>query len=188
MYEHKKLPEPLLKGRESLSTIEYLFHKPDVAITSDRERQLLSFVLPPWQRPEVWDESRKRAFVEGIFLGMGTGFYVVHEADWDTQGKPLPMSRWLIDGQQRISAIRDFVNGDFAVFNDVRFEDMTLPEKRIRFMNRPFPGIILPSGQDEATLRQLYDRMNFSGRVEHSLEDRQRFDTAAPFVVPRDRG
>ena len=36
------------------------------------ERALLGLVLPPFQRPAVWDVGRQRQFVESLFLE-GTG-------------------------------------------------------------------------------------------------------------------
>ncbi|MEG1680878.1 MAG: DUF262 domain-containing protein, partial [Stenotrophomonas sp.] len=72
-----------------------------VECSSSIERNLLAYVLPPWQRDEVWSDHQKRRFIEGIFLGLGTGYYVVHAPDWDECGQR-PMSGWLIDGQQRL--------------------------------------------------------------------------------------
>ena len=76
------LPKPLLTGTLHDYGIGALVEMsaPEPAVTS--ERRLMNLTLPPWQRPEVWSEDQKRRFVEGIFLGLGTGYYVVHASDW----------------------------------------------------------------------------------------------------------
>jgi hypothetical protein len=134
----------------------------------DGERRLLSVVVPPWQRGVVWDDTRCRAFVEGIFLGLGAGNYVVTANDWDTEGRRKPMTGWLIDGQQRLTALHRFVNEDMVIFEDVRFSDLSKSE-RCRFMRNPFPCRIIPVPEtDDAPLRDLYARMNFTCVVPHA--------------------
>lgn len=173
------LPDRLIRGSANAATLEHLLIEP-VEMTQPGERQLMHWVLPPWQRPEVWDVERKRAFVEGIFLGLGTGFYVVHQADWDASGTK-PMSGWLIDGQQRISAVRDFLSDELVIFGNMKWSSLSLGEQRSRFLNHNFPFVEIPYQRDERVLRELSDRLNFSGRVEHTAADRDRV-LAAPLV------
>jgi hypothetical protein len=170
------LPEKILFGTSRCFPIEMLL-RPGIDCTMEGERNLLHFVLPPWQRPEVWEAPRKRAFIEGIFLGLGTGTYVHHEAEMNPNGQMKPMSGWLIDGQQRISAIRDFVNDEIAIFNGIRFSDMTPVEQRVRFLHVVFPSHEIPYQQDEQLLKELYRRLNFGG-IAHTEQDAQRLDSA----------
>jgi len=163
------LPDKILRGKDRQTDIEHLLGKP-IEMTAPGERQMLCWVLPPWQRLEVWEQARKRAFVEGIFLGLGTGFYVAHQPDWDANGVK-PMSGWLLDGQQRLSAIRDFVQDELTVFDGVRYSDLSLVQKRMRFLNNNFPYVEIPYTADENLLRELYMRLNFSG-VAHTEADR----------------
>lgn len=156
------LPKPLLTGSMHDYGIGTLvdMSTPGPAVPS--ERRLMNLTLPPWQRPEVWSMDQKRRFVEGIFLGLGTGYYVVHGSDWDSAGQPKPMSGWLLDGQQRISALRDFLSGDMVIFGDVIFTEMSVPDQ-LRFKRRPFPCHELDYTDSEDTLKELYDRLNFGG-------------------------
>lgn len=171
------LPERILKGVVREQSLEHLLGTP-IEMTHPAERQLLAWVLPPWQRLEVWDVARKRAFVEGIFLGLGTGSYVVHAPDWDAGGTK-PMSGWLIDGQQRISAIRDFVRDDLVIFDGVRYSDLDTITRRRRFLSQTFPYIELSYAPDEQRLKTLYERLNFGG-MGHTAADLQRLsDTPA---------
>lgn len=76
----------------------------------------MNLVLPPWQRPPSWNLDQQVQFIEGIFLGLGTGYYVINGRDYDDQGHDKPMSGWLIDGQQRITAIARFFHGEISIF------------------------------------------------------------------------
>jgi hypothetical protein len=176
------IPEQLLSGARRDFTIEHLFAQPRATIAG--ERALLSCILPPWQRGEVWDEARKRAFIEGVFLGLGTGYYVIHGADWDGDGAK-PMSSWLIDGQQRISAIRDFVRGNLRIFDGAAYGDLNEVTARKRFLYQVFPCFELSYSDDEARLKELYERLNFGG-VPHTPQDRERLSQASP-TRPRPR-
>lgn len=104
-----RLPDALLSGTSREFPIEHLFAEHAEHQLQPGERPLFAFVLPPWQRDEVWDSSRKRRFVEGVFLGLGTGYYVVHATDWDDAGRR-PVSSWLLDGQQRLRDLYERLN------------------------------------------------------------------------------
>lgn len=156
------IPKPLLSGTMHDYGIGALVDMPAPVPAVPSERRLMNLALPPWQRPEVWSADQKRRFVEGIWLGLGTGYYVVHGSDWDEAGSPKPMSGWLLDGQQRISALRDFLSGDMVIFGDVRFTEMPVPDQ-LRFKRRPFPCHELDYTNNEDTLKELYDRLNFGG-------------------------
>lgn len=164
------IPAPLLKGSRCEYTLSRLFEMTPVDPTMPSERTLMGLVLPPWQRPEVWSIHQKQRFIEGIFYGLGCGYYVTNGFDWDAKGKSLPMAGWLIDGQQRIAAIRDFMNNAFAVFDDVYFHSLSRAE-RMRFHRQPFPCVELDYTDDEAVLIDLYDRLNFGG-TPHTEEQR----------------
>ncbi len=172
----KSIPEKILRGMTREAPIETLFHgTPDEA--QGGERTLLNLFLPPWQRPEVWSVDRKKAFVEGIFLGLGTGFYVVHQLDWAPGGARKPMSGWLLDGQQRITALRDFAENEFSIFDGVFYRDLDQSTLRRRFLHVVFPYVELTYQNDEQRLREIYQRMNFGG-VAHTQADFDRVDAA----------
>lgn len=122
----------------------------------------MSLVLPPWQRKEVWSEAQKIQFIEGIFLGLGCGYYVTNGLEWLPNGDSAPMSGWLLDGQQRISAIRDFYEDKLTVFEDVTYSSLDEPA-RMRFGRTVFPCFELDYTADENVLIELYNRLNFGG-------------------------
>lgn len=164
------IPPKLLHGGRREYSIGRLLDMTPTDVTMPAERQLLGLVLPPWQRKEVWTLAQKVRFVEGIFLGLGCGYYVTNGLEWDERGVSAPMSGWLLDGQQRISALRDFIQGGMVVFGDVTFASLDEPQKR-RFLREPFSCHELEYTDNEAVLKELYNRLNFGG-TPHTEEDR----------------
>lgn len=167
-----QIPQRLLNGVRRDYMIGSLFEGVDLGCAQEQtgERQLLKFTLPVWQRPAVWDEAKKRAFVEGIFLGFGTGQYVINGSDWHEQeGKTqlMPFSGWLIDGQQRISALRDFVQGGMKLSQGLTYAAMSRPDQ-LRFLREPFPCFEMYYTADEQLLKTLYNRLNFGGVAHHA--------------------
>lgn len=157
------LPAPILAGNQRSYSISALWEGTPARTNVDQERQLLNLVLPPWQRPPSWNLDQQVQFIEGIFLGLGTGYYVINGRDYDDQGHDKPMSGWLIDGQQRITAIARFFHGEISIFGGIFFQDLSLADKRRRFNNLIFPCIEMDYTDDEKVLKELYRRLNFSG-------------------------
>ncbi|QJT37113.1 DUF262 domain-containing protein (plasmid) [Aeromonas media] len=160
------IPAPLLSGTRRDYTIGHLINSTPEG-GDNTVRSIFGFPLPVWQRAEAWTEKQKVRFVEGIFLGLGTGFYVINGRDWDESG-PLPCSAWLLDGQQRLGALRDFIQKKMVIFGDVTFESMT-PQQSRKFLNLPFPCYELEYTADEGVLLELYDRLNYGGTL-HELD------------------
>lgn len=164
------LPPPVLNGTVRNYPIQMLFERTAGDHTDGSPgRRLLSQALPPWQRPEVWTVQQKRRFIEGIFLGFGTGTYVINGSDYAHDGTPLPGSGWLLDGQQRLSALRDFVENGLAIFDGVTWASLSRGHQLMRFMNVVFPCHELAYTADEALLIDIYDRLNFGG-TPHSAD------------------
>ncbi|MHC5194730.1 DUF262 domain-containing protein [Pseudomonas frederiksbergensis] len=170
------LPAPLLKGTVRAYTIEQLIPSAsmvrDLAQQAD-SRQIMRFTLPTWQRPETWELKQKVRFIEGIFLNFGCGYLVVNAREWmnTADAPPAPMAGWLIDGQQRVAAIRDFLAGLFPVFGNVYWNMLDRPTQIRRFLGVSFPHFELEYVADEQLLKEIYDRLNFGG-TPHTEADR----------------
>jgi hypothetical protein len=171
-----QLPGLLLKGTEHETDIEYAL---GIAASEHHGhpslRRIGNFAIPVWQRDPVWDVARQIAFVEGVFLGLGTGYFVATEMDWDQSG-PTKLSALLIDGQQRLGALSRFYEGDLVVFGNVRYRDLDEVTLRRRFLRVKFPWIGIPA-EDETTLKELYRRLNYVS-VPHTTADMARLDAA----------
>ncbi|MBB4861485.1 hypothetical protein HNP46_000296 [Pseudomonas nitritireducens] len=174
----KKLPAPIMCGKERATTIEHIFEGTPFNPVLPDDRKLYRFVLPHWQRLPCWDVARQTKFVENVFLGFGAGKYVCNGGDYEFSGDELPMSGWLIDGQQRITALGEFKNNRLPIFGDIHFDDLSPYERRVRFNREPFPCFELDYQPDEHLLKQLYLQLA-AGGVPHTAEDLARLGVIA---------
>jgi hypothetical protein len=129
-------------------------------------RRVLGFKLPPWQRREVWTDAQCASFIESVYLGANIGQFMVNltmEPEFD---------RILLDGQQRLRAIGRYVAGGFAVPGEdgaAAFWPELASGEQAHFHRIGFPWLAT-AYRDEATLREAYNRHNFSG-TGHLLEE-----------------
>ena len=135
------------------------------------ERALLGLVLPPFQRPAVWDVSRQRQFIESLFLGLNSTAIVVTDNEWHDDGRRLPKTSWILDGQQRLTALAAFLAGELAIFDNVRFADLDAADRR-RLDHAPLARIKVSYRTSEADLKTLYERLAFGG-LAHGEDDRR---------------
>lgn len=164
------LPEKILTGSMRSYTISHLIDGPSASPTIPSERVVMNRVLPPWQRPFVWERHRQIAWMEGVFLGLGTGSYCVNGSDYEYGGDERFMSGWVIDGQQRLTSLGLFLEDAFPVFGGVYYSQLSVPERRRRVLNQPFPCFELDYQEDEEKLKELYKRLSFGG-VAHTQAD-----------------
>ena len=82
------------------------------------------YEIPDWQRTEVWSEDKKKTLIDTILRGWKLPkFYFLKTADD-------PESFEVVDGQQRLSAIFDFLDNELSLADDVaaRFGGKTYRE------------------------------------------------------------
>ncbi len=79
------------------------------------------------------------------------------------------MDRWLIDGQQRLTALDRFFDDKFPVLGKF-WSETTIVEKRL-FLSRTEFGAFETMIDDERKLRMIYDTLNYGG-VPHTQEQR----------------
>lgn len=60
-----------------------------------------TFLLPPYQRPVVWSREKQLAFLQTVWRGFPTSPCVI----WRRRGAGLSTQRWVMDGQQRLTAM-----------------------------------------------------------------------------------
>lgn len=161
------LPEPILKGRERPFTLDnILFNaKNDTLMEAlpSGYRRVMGYNLPPWQRDLVWTDDQCQQFIESIFLGLGTGTYVVTDLEHDQDGNVLKTSCLLLDGQQRLTAIERFINNEFGVFDGIHYGDLTVVQQRLRFRHTTFPCVEISALTPEPVLKEMYYRLNHGG-------------------------
>lgn len=134
---------------------------------------------PPYQRGVVWGTKRKRNLIRSLLSGIPVPSIVINDRSirfdgWNPEDDPFYV---IVDGKQRITAIRDFVDGKFTVpghwfdvaAEDIRFSDLEISERR-RFMHRP----IAVSEAKLATLaeeKEMFGLINFGGLDQGEVDD-----------------
>ena len=127
------------------------------------ERQLGPFVLPPFQRAAVWTPEQKTRLVESLWMGLPIAAYV-----YNTTNTLRAPDMWLIDGQQRWTAIREYVAGEVEAFG-YRFHELGQLDQR-QFRTKPFPSIRMQT-TDMALLRDVYERLVYGGTPHEPVEE-----------------
>lgn len=171
-----KMPQRLFEASEKNATLESLHMNLDNNEYSDYkdmffpgQNWLLGFAIPPFQRDLAWSREQEIKFVESAWLGFHLGTYVFNNAMDAPMAKVRPddkekryhkTDRWLIDGQQRLTALDHYWRNEFKVFGHY-WDDLERIERR-RFLNSSF-GCAELKIYDEHQLRVLYDRLNFGG-------------------------
>lgn len=128
-------------------------------------RMIGRFPIPYFQRELCWTLEEEQAFIESIYKGFDIGSYMVnryrHVKHADGSTTYVEFSDCLIDGQQRINTICRYFNNEFKVcgayFKDVCKQD------QIRFKRHQFTRKEI-NVFDEATLVEIYNTLNFSGK------------------------
>lgn len=154
------MPEPLPFGSTLNYTVEHLLprnNKTDYTAQTRGDNRLIGwFVLPPFQRPPVWSEAQKVKLIESMWIGLPIGAYFLNKPNSYND----PTDLWLIDGQQRITAILEYLDDKFPVFG---YRWSELPEhEQFSFMNTTFP-CIETRNSDPAVLEDLYNRLAYGG-------------------------
>lgn len=152
----RRMPDPWFRA-QSLATVIAEFTRPGNPYRDarDGERQLGPFVLPPFQRPAVWSEAQQVRLIESLWMNLPIGAYVYNLTFTEsvTDG-------WLLDGQQRITAILRYVAGEFPVYG-WRFTDLDAVEQRL-FRQKPVAAL-QTSLSDVDGCRDVYERLAYGG-------------------------
>lgn len=176
-------PDRLLSGTPREFPVDHLHHNflkfrdhfdEETKLAYPGQRWLMGYALPPFQRPLVWDEGRMVRFIESAVLGLHIGTYVFNTADRfpdvEVGGQTVMdiTDQWLIDGQQRLTALEWFFSDRFQVFG--MFWSEVGRMDRLKLLRQPFTSFEI-SSNDPDYLRELYDRLNFGG-VAHTPDQR----------------
>lgn len=141
-------------------------------VTTDGDLDL----SPAYQCGQVWDAARKRALIESVLRGIPIGALTLNDRSAAeaavTADDPLYA---VIDGKQRITALREFVTGEFSVpsrwfptehlpewaHTRVMFPHLSKSARR-RFLNIPLPALVasVPTLAEEAL---VFGLINFGG-------------------------
>jgi uncharacterized protein with ParB-like and HNH nuclease domain len=115
---------------------------------------------PPFQRNPVWSDKQKGALIETILLEYPIPeIYMQDIVTSDGNEKHV-----VVDGQQRIAAVLDFISGDYEIseegsrWNGLSFDELSAEDKQ-KFFEYKFITRTLPVIPDEQ-IRAIFQRIN----------------------------
>lgn len=115
---------------------------------------------PPYQRNPVWLEGQKSYFIDTILHGFPVPELYLQVVSDETGAE----THVVVDGQQRLTALLDFIAGEFSLsgleanWNESSFEDLSAEEKTSIF-GYNFVVRMLPDMPEEQ-IRAIFQRLN----------------------------
>ncbi|MCJ1688152.1 DUF262 domain-containing protein [Rathayibacter sp. VKM Ac-2927] len=115
---------------------------------------------PPYQRNPVWLEGQKSYLIDTILHGFPVPELYMQVVADETGSE----THVVVDGQQRLTALLDFIAGEYALsgldssWNDSSFEDLS-PEEKTSIFSYNFVVRMLPDMLDEQ-IRAIFQRLN----------------------------
>ncbi|WP_434999788.1 DUF262 domain-containing protein [Vibrio scophthalmi] len=122
-------------------------------------------ISPDFQRKLVWKKQHKFHFIDTILMNFPFPEVYVASAEMDLDN--ITASEIVVDGQQRLSTIVDYIKarGDFKTQNRVkRFEELTIDEKKL-FLNY-LVSVRDLKNMDPDIVKEIFMRIN---NTEYSL-------------------
>lgn len=109
--EEEAVPIPPAERR-----IVYETQTPSVYDLQRRQQRGKLILRPSWQRRDVWDYKKQSRFIESVLLGVPLPFiYLAEEGDG---------TQVVVDGQQRLKALFDFTQGNYALVDSMTLEEI----------------------------------------------------------------
>ncbi len=121
---------------------------------------------PDYQREHVWTRDQQVAYLEYILMGGEVGMQITwNSPDWDSDYR---RPTELIDGKQRIEAVRGFMRDDIPAFGALRSEY----SDRLRMIGPRFEFLVCKLETRQEIL-QLYLNIN-AGGTPHTKDELDR--------------
>lgn len=126
-----------------------------VDVVNDLKSQRL-VKAPYFQRNLVWRAIHQVDFIKTILMGLP--FPQIFVAKGEIDLATMRTTSYLVDGQQRITAIQQYVNGKFSV-DGRKFDSLTDDDKE-KFLKYQVPIIDLDIKKDDPVLKEIFKRLN----------------------------
>ena len=118
-----------------------------------------SLILRPrFQRKLVWNDKHKESFIETILMGLP--FPEIYLADGEIDLESQTLTRLVVDGQQRLSTIRQYITGskEFEIERIEKFSKLSGDQQK-SFFN--YKIIVRALGKiDDETTKEIFKRIN----------------------------
>ncbi|MFO0836984.1 MAG: DUF262 domain-containing protein [Phycisphaerae bacterium] len=109
---------------------------------------------PEYQRGEAWSDVQKALFVDSVFRSYPVPALFLHVVESAGLDDAPTRKHEIVDGQQRLIALRDFAAGNFALLDVTEESKLRIP-RSIRAMKAPWAGKFVTDLGTE--LKQRFD-------------------------------
>jgi hypothetical protein len=170
---------------------------------ADAYRKKSLRVAPDYQRGLTWRRPQQQGLIDSLLRGYEIPVFYVHiEESTNPYTKKTETTAWIVDGQQRLAAITDFLDNKFPMPNpkrahpgvmmrddnppwvDKKFQDLDEAD-RLRLMERTLHVFELTAEQNE--VRELFIRLQ-AGTPLTAQEKRDAWPGDFPNYVIRHAG
>lgn len=162
--EEEAAPIPLAERR-----IVYEPQTPSVFDLQRRQQRGKLRLRPSWQRRDVWDYKKQSKFIESVLLDVPLPFIYLAEEEDGTQV--------VVDGQQRLKALFDFTQGNYALVDGMTLEEINgkrfsdLPESyQDAIENRALPMVLIKKESAPNVKTDVFERLN-TGAVQLNAQE-----------------
>src|SRR3954469_16424817 len=111
---------------------------------------------PYFQRNLVWRDAHKRDFIDTILKGYP--FPQIFLARGPINVETMEASQAVVDGQQRLNAIREFISGKLDV-DGKAFKDLPIKDRE-EFLKYEVPVIDFDLNVGDPRLKEVFHRLN----------------------------
>jgi hypothetical protein len=120
----------------------------------------LLVLAPDFQRKFVWTQEHQEEFIDTILNGLP--FPEIYVSAGEVDLASMKTTRQVIDGQQRLTTIKNYVTGNFALPLKKIPNYVDLPDDRKRnFLS--YEVVVRDLGKiDEKTIREIFRRINLT--------------------------
>lgn len=122
-----------------------------------------------YQRPLVWSLENKRLFLDSLYAGIDLGKILVRNRSWKElenmakNGETCLAFKDVVDGQQRLSTLKSFVDGEFCDNNGFFFGDFNKEAQNKFNRNQLLSYSELPEDSKDSDVICQFLRLNFCG-------------------------
>lgn len=121
-----------------------------------------------YQRGHVWQLENKQALIESIYNGVDCGKIIVRERDWDEiddlEAAGLEFAFYdVVDGKQRLTAVKEFIDGVYPDIYGNYFSDLSNHAQNKFLQTQLISFTQMKPNSKDADVIKTFLRMNFSG-------------------------
>ena len=151
--------------RKSIEQMQVVIYHVDYLLKMYHEGRII--IDNSFQRKYVWSRKNQISLIESILLGYPIPEFIFHERISFSERNLI-----VIDGQQRIGALTDFVNGEFSltrkylidhelaeVVGDRTYDNLN-HEQRRSILDYPLSFRIINSDLNDEEIRAIFSRLN----------------------------